>query len=467
MSWAFAKVKPYAVQSAALNMARGRDAWAYFMEMGTGKTMTTLAEFADLYKRGKVSTLIVVCPNSIKGAWAAEAEKTGWHFQPHVWPEQMDPGSVAALHVVIMNYEAVITAKGGRYLNELLAKRRCMLVLDESINIKNPKARRTRTLIAASQNAIYRRILSGAPVAQGPHDLWAQLRFLGAFERYNYYAYRNHFCRMGGWQGRQIIGAQNEKELNEVVGRWSFRARKEDWLDLPKKIYQTREYELTPTQKKHYKELATDLITKIENRVIEVQMVISAVVKLQQICSGFLLHNDPMGGDKQAIAIPDGDPKLALLDEVLEEVTGKVLIFCMFRHTVERLWRHLARDENRCAVIQGGMTVDEITKGKDRFEKDPGVRYLIVQIQSGKYGHTLLGGSGQDRCATTIFYEHSYSLDNRVQAEDRNHRIGQDQPVVYIDFVGPKIERNIVKALRSKQDVATAIIDGIQANGDL
>lgn len=457
MKWPFT-IKPYSVQTAALESAGMHEAWAYFMEMGTGKTMVTLAEFARLYQTGPISTLVVICPNSIKGAWVAEAGKTEWPFQCRVWPQVMDIGAAGAPFVVVMNYEAVITTKGGNYLNSLLGKRRCMLVLDESISIKNPKARRTRILIAASQEAVMRRILSGAPVGQGPQDLWAQLRFLGAFERYNYYAFRNHFCKMGGWQGKQIVGAQHTEELNEIVGRWSFRAKKDDWLDLPKKIYQTREYGLTPEQTKHYKSLATDLMTKIENRVIEVQMVISAIVKLQQICSGFL-----MAADQSVIPIPGGNPKLALLDEVLEEVTGKVLIFCMFRHTVTQLIKHL----DGAAYIMGNMTPEAINYEKTRFEKNPEVRHMVVQIQSGKYGHTLLGGKGNDRCATTVFYEHSYSLDNRVQAEDRNHRIGQDKPVVYIDFVGPKIERDIVKALRSKQDVATAIVDGIRRDGNV
>jgi SNF2 family DNA or RNA helicase len=202
-------------------------------------------------------------------------------------------------------------------------------------------------------------------------------------------------------------------------------------------------------------------MTMIEKEVVEVQMVISAIIKLQQICSGFLLSGE------KAIDIADGDPKLALLDEVLEEVDGKVLIFVMFRHTLTKLVAHLVGIQTPCAYIAGEMKPNEIMAHKNQFENNPECRYLVVQIQSGKYGHTLLGGKGEDRCATTVFYEHSYSLDNRVQAEDRNHRIGQDQPVVYIDFIGPKIERDIVKALQSKQNVATAIIDGIRADGNV
>lgn len=457
--WPFKAIQPYQVQETALARAAGRPAFAYLMEMGTGKTLTVLAEYISLYRAGKVSTLIVVCPNSIKGVWAAEAEKARANIQVHVWPEMMHSETVASVHLVVINYEAVITASGSRYLGLLLEKRRCMLVLDESINIKNPQARRTKMLIALSQGAGFRRILSGAPVAQGPHDLWAQLRFLGALTATNFYAFRNHFCKMGGWKGKQVTGAQHEEELNKLVSAWAFRARKEDWLDLPAKIYTTHDYQLTTEQMKHYKALAEDLMTQIGNQTIEVQMVISAMVKMQQVCSGFILSNDPMGS-QQAIPIPGPNPKLALLDEVLEEVTGKVLIFTMFRHTMAELIHHLQSD--RTAWVRGGMSPEETKAQVERFARLPQVRYMVAQIQSGKYGHTFLGGPGEDRCATTIFYEHSYSLDNRIQAEDRNHRIGQDRPVVYIDFVGPKVEKMIVKALQTKQDVATAVIDGIR-----
>ena len=446
----------YKVQTTALSRAQGRPAFAYFMEMGTGKTLTVLCEFQSLHAEGKVSTLVVVCPNSIKQVWANEAALTGWPWRVHVWPEhRMMPTVDVGLDLVVMNYEAVITMKGGRYLTELLTSRRCMLVLDESINIKNPQARRTKILIAQAQEAGYRRILSGAPMTQGPHDLWAQLRFLGALTKTNFYAFRNYFCRMGGWQGKQIVGSQNETELNKLVGEWAFRARKGDWLDLPKKIYTTRPYELTPQQQKHYKELATDLMTVVGKEVVEVHMVISAMIKMQQVCSGFLLT-----AAHEAISLPGGNPKLELLREILEETTGKVLIFVMFRHTLVTLIEALGSDCT--AWVHGGMKPDELWVQVERFSRFSKCRYMVAQIQSGKYGHTFLGGEGEDRCATTIFYEHNYSLDDRIQAEDRNHRIGQDRPVVYIDLVGPKVEKMIVTALQRKQDVASTVIDGLR-----
>lgn len=460
MIWPFSSLKPYDVQREAIKKAAGRTAFAYFMEMGTGKTLTVLAEFVNYHLEGKVSTLIVVCPNSIKSVWAAEATKTGLNFQLHVWPERLWETGQVNLDVVVINYEAVITMKGSKYVNDLLAKRRCMMVLDESINIKNPQARRTKILIAMSREAGYRRVLSGAPVTQGPQDLWAQLRFLGGLTATNFYAFRNHFCRMGGWRGKQVVGAQNEEELNTLVSRVAFRARKDEWLDLPNKIYTERAYELTPEQTKHYKNLTQDLMTEIRKAdgtkaTVEVQMVISAMQKMAQVCSGFLLT-----GDHQAIDLTGPNPKLNLLEEILGEVSGKVLIFVVFRHTLAMLMAKLGAGQT--AWLQGDMRPGETEVQVKRFADNPECRYMVAQIQSGKYGHTFLGGPGDDRCATTIFYEHSYSLDNRVQAEDRNHRIGQDRPVVYIDLVGPKVEKAIVRALKMKQNVADAVVDGLR-----
>jgi SNF2 family DNA or RNA helicase len=169
-------------------------------------------------------------------------------------------------------------------------------------------------------------------------------------------------------------------------------------------------------------------------------------------------------GDHQVVPIPGANPKLTALDETLEEVTGKVLIFVMFRHTLSQLVAHLG--PHRAAWLRGDMKPGDIKDQVQRFAGVSECRYMVAQIQSGKYGHTFLGGSGEDRCSTTVFYEHSYSLDNRVQAEDRNHRIGQDRAVVYVDLVGPRVEKMIVKALKNKQNVADAVVDGLR-HGDL
>lgn len=436
-------------------MARGRESFAYLLDMGLGKTSVVLAE--AVVQIGRIAGLIVVCPNSLKYNWINEAQKFKTNIAAAAWPDEADTD--AGLWMQVINYEAIITPRGYAHISKLLTFP-TMLVLDESIHIKNPQAKRTKALIALSKEAKYRRILSGAPVVQGPHDLWAQLRFLGALSGVNFYVFRNTYCVMGGWKGKQVVGSRNEEGLTAMINSIGFRAKKSDWLDLPDKIYTTRSVELTDAQKKHYIEMANDFMTTVVKSECSAQMVLTQMQKLQQIGSNFLI--DDTG---EAHTLEGTNPKLELLLEILEEITGKVIIFTYYRYSTQLLHRMVKNS----LVIIGGLDREETERAIVAFNKDSTIRVLIAQIQTGKYGHNLLGGEGDDACATTIFYENSFSLDARMQAEDRNHRIGQKRAVVYIDLLATPIDQMAIDALQRKQNVAQRIVDGIrsgEASGD-
>jgi hypothetical protein len=446
------KLPPYAVQSAALRAGRGRKHFAYFLEMGLGKTAIILAEFVELLQEGCVTRLLVVCPNSLKGVWLDEMDKVG--MPPGItrgaWPD-VD----RALTVVMMNYEACITKAGQEFIVNYLGGHGTMLVIDESTQIKNPKAKRTKLLMVVARSAAYVRLLSGQPIVQGPHDLWSQLRCLGALSGMNYYVFRNTFCLMGGFMGKQVLGAKDPAALNTLLSKVSFRAKREEWLDLPGQIYTSRNIVMTPTQQKHYNDMRKFLVTMIAEREIDVQLVLTQMLKLQQISSGFLID-----ADHKVHEIPGGNPKINEVETILEETTGKVLIATYFRASTFALRTRLA--PYNPAVIEGGMDPIDMKGQRNKFERDPTCRVNICQVQSSKYGFTFLGQPGEERCATTIFYENSFSLDARIQFEARNYRIGQDKPVLYIDLPASPIEKVVVHALRKKQDVATAIIDYVK-----
>ena len=465
---------PYEVQSRALAAARGQRSFAYFMEMGLGKTATVLAEAALLRADGRLDGMIVICPNSLKKTWVEEARKWGAPVcLAETWPN-VSPSTIPVFHRLNMspgtfflyavNYEGMITKRGKAWLDEMLKTFRVMLVLDESVHIKNPQAQRTKVLLKAAGLATFRRILSGAPLVQGPQDLWAQMRFIDGFpaNKMNYYAFRNHFCVMGGWQGKQVIGKKNENQLTKYLAACAYRAKKDEWTDIPAKIYVTRDVELTPDQERIYGEMKKGFVAMVSEQRVTAPMVITQMLKLQQISSGFLIN-----AEGKAIPIPGRNPKLQAVLDIIEETTGKVLIFTYFRYSARKLHDAIPgsflilagehdgpdHDHGKSPIVQDLVNV---------FNEVPLHRVMIVQVQTGKYGLTILGGPGDDRCATTIFYENSFSLDSRIQAEDRNHRIGQDQPVVYIDLVASDIDRKAIRALTKKQNVAEAIIDGLR-----
>ena len=452
MGWRL-KGKPLAVQEAALKASYHKRGFAWFMEMGLGKSATALAEFMQLHAEGVVDNLVIVCPNSLKQNWVMEVDKWGLSESIHceVWPE-IDKEVSCGPFLTAINFEAFAAgyAKGVDYLEDVMVCFSTMLVIDESARLRNHNSKRTKALIQLSQQARVVRILSGQPVVRGAHDLYPQLRVLGAFSGLNYYSYRATYCQMGGFKGKQIVGSRNEAKLRSEIDPWIFRATKKEWLDLPEKIYQTRRVEMDPAQRKVYNEMRDDYLAQIDGKTVAVEMVITQMMKLQQISSGFLLH------EGKAIVVGKRNPKLDELQDILEEVSGKTIVFAFYKHSVSLLKEAL--QDYSPAVLRGGMHHEEIEEAKRRFNEDDACKVLIAQITSSKEGHTLLGTESEP-CATTIYYENVYDLDSRGQSEDRNHRIGQKNTVVYIDLVASPMDEKIVKALQEKKSVAAAIID--------
>ena len=117
-----------------------------------------------------------------------------------------------------------------------------------------------------------------------------------------------------------------------------------------------------------------------------------------------------------------------------------------------------------CAWIGGGMKPEEVAEQKARFNEDPACRVILLQCDAARYGHTLLGGPGEDdKCRTMIFFENSYSADTRDQIEDRIHRRGQTgESVLYIDLSGSDLDRRIVKALQRKDQLYRSVFKNLK-----
>jgi SNF2 family DNA or RNA helicase len=298
--------------------------------------------------------------------------------------------------------------------------------------------------------ATFIRLLSGRPMVQNVMDLWSQLTLAGAKIHTSPYAFRNHYAIMGGWQGKVVTGMRNFEELQVLMDEVSFKARKQDWLDIPEKTYTTRQYEMTREQGILYKKMKTDMIAELSGQNVSVMQKVHAINKLQQIGSGFMLNET---GEILPIMPFEKVPKVKLLEEILEETPGKVIIFAHYRASVTALAERFGG-----ARITGGMTEDEIRDNSEKFNNDSDCQVMVAQLAAAKYGHTWLGND-EMRCHTTVYFENSYSLDARIQSEDRNHRIGQRNPVLYIDMVGTEIDKRIIKVLQNKNDVSLAVMN--------
>jgi hypothetical protein len=455
--------KPWDVQRAAMDAREraGRDKFAYFMEQRLGKTPLTLNDFMT----SDADLMLVVCPNSFRGDWAIAPQEWG---VPDVWstmwpraelPDRPLAGGRKELFAI--NYEATIqNYDSHKMLCRALQRRRTMLVMDETSYIKNPASKTSKAAIELAKRAKYVRELNGTPMTQSVMDYYAQLRVLGECNGMKPVIFRNRFAEMGGFMGKQVKSIRNEELLYSILGACSFRALRIDWQkDLPAQNDINVHLEMTNKQRRHYDEMMEEFYTIVDDMHVSVDLVITQREKARQISSGILMKE----GVYVEIERAKDNPKVqAVLD--LHDDSSKTIVVYTYKPTGEILTRALA--EFNPAFIRGNMAPADLLAQKDRFNNDPRCRIMLCQQKASCMGHTLLGGTGKDRCTRMIFFEDSYSLRDYLQMRDRNHGAGQDQACTYYHLITSPIDQAAVNALVEKKSQADAVDDVVKAVRD-
>ena len=465
------KTKPYDHQLLALSKSWNKREYAYFMEMGTGKSKVLIDNIALLYDRGGINAAVIVAPKGVYRNWSEKEIPA--HMPDHVekyvavWtptPTVKQKKELTnlfeishSLKLFIVNVEAFSTKKGVAFVAKFLLAHSALIAVDESTTIKNPKAQRTKNLLKLAVNTKYRRILTGFPVTQSPLDLYSQSSFLSPqlLGYTSFYSFQNRYAKLinrkiGTRTFRQVVGYHNLEELTNNVKTFSYRVLKKECLDLPDKVYQKREVELTAEQKKVYKELKENAIAELDSQeLVSVTSVLTQILRLHQVVCGFV-RND--SGDEVEVK----SNRLDELINILEEVQGKTIIWANYQYDIKRILKtlHNITGVDSVATYYGGTPDEERQEVIRRFQDpDSELKYLISNTQTGGYGITLTEASN------VIYYSNNYDLEKRLQSEDRAHRIGQTNKVTYIDLVAKgTVDEKIVKALRNKLDLAQEVL---------
>lgn len=454
--------QPLKVQLAALSSSDGHRGFAYWMEMGLGKTYTTLLDFQRMVDRGEATRHVVVCPNSFKSGWTAEIEKQEINTDAYIYESGADHTSFFTRKynrppTLIVNYEAIRREATQEHILKFIRGRKALLTLDESIQIKTNNSQQTKAAISLANEFAFVRELTGKPQTQGPHDLWGQMRALGIpMKNMNFWVWRNTFCRMGGYLNKKVLGAQNEEYLASIIDPYVFRASKKDWTDLPPKMYTIRDCAMGDSQRRQYNSMEQEFVTWLSSdEVVTVEMALTKYIKLAQIQFGFIIDENQKIHE---LVEPEKNPRLVALHDILEEIPGKLVV--VYHHKYAGAVLETGLRDYRPAFIRGGMSPDELSEHKHSFNNDPLCRVICIQTIAGKYGHTLVGGEDiVDQCSTMVFAENTWSLDTRSQLEDRIHRHGQKgESCLYIDLVGSPLDRRIARALQSKEDIFQAVM---------
>ena len=443
------------------NKGGPRKGWCHFMEMRLGKTPTALNEYLLLRKYQNVQRALIVAPNKYKGTWKTEAERFGVDVPIHVYEasgtkeyarflRQLGKGGAG---ILCINYEALIRSTHFDNVQKFL-KGDHFLVADESVMFKSPKSQVNKAMQRLGKEATYARCLSGMPAPYAPYDLWTQLRFIGSMAWPNFYPFKMMFTKMGGWMGKQAQGIQNEKELNKLLDKVSFRARKVDWGIAEGVDYEEVPLEMTPEQVTTYQQMEKDFVAWLgANDMVTADNVLTKHIKLQEIASGFLY--DEFGKVKTIVPL-EQTPKFIDLAERLDMyIPGKVIVVAHYKPTIQALLKALARFNPR--YIMGNMSSAQVTQAKRVFNEDPDCKVLVGQSQALKYGHTLVGSDDMP-CYSMCFFENSYSLDTRAQCEARSQGMHQKAPIHIWDYYSCKVERDIIRALQKRKRVSTVIM---------
>ena len=465
------KTKPYAHQIIALEKSWDKTEYGYFMEMGTGKSKVLVDNMAMLYDKGRINGAIIVAPKGVYRNWYSQEIPN--HLASHIQPTMVLWTALTSktkdkeyqslfktghdLHILIMNVEALSTKKGLEFATKFMSCHKTMIAIDESTTIKNPSAKRTKAILKLGKEATYRRILTGSPVTKSPLDLFTQCGFLNSYllGYDSFYAFRNRYANMidRNFGGRrvQLIGSYKRlDELAEKLKVFSYRVLKEDCLDLPDKVYIRREVDLTEEQSKAYSSMKSAALASLNGKMATAPHILTQMMRLHQITCGHLKNDD---GTITEIK----NNRLKELVNLLDEVEGKVIIWANYVHDIEHIVKTISDEFGSDSIVQyyGAIPAEQRQENIEKFQ-DPKskARFFIGNPQTGGYGITLT-------CANTVvYYSNGYDLEKRLQSEDRAHRIGQKKSVTYVDFIAPKtVDEKIVKALRSKMNIANQIMD--------
>ena len=460
------KTKPYAHQEDALQKSHDKKNFAYFMEMGCGKSKVLIDNIYWLWQQKEIDTAIVVAPKGVYMNW--KNNEIPIHLPDdidadiYLWKASSTKNEKKKLsegvtkrdkfRILLMNVESFVTKKAPVFLESFTHRSEFLLAIDESTTIKNVKAKRTKAIMKFGETAKYKRILTGSPITQSPLDLYSQCAFLSkSLLGYDsYWSFQGRFAiikqqRMGNMSFNQVVGYKNLEELTQKLKFFAHRTTKKEALDLPDKIYTTRQVELTSTQIDQYMSMKkTSVIYLEDGDMVSAPEVMTRLLRLQQLLCGYLVNDD---GETIELA----NNRIKVMMEVIEEMDGKVIIWSRFRYDIKKIKNELSKTYGSGSVVTyyGDTSQEDRDSAIHNFQTNPETRFFVSNAQTGGRGITLTAASN------VIYYSNDFNLESRKQSEDRCHRIGQHKPVLYVDLVCPNtVDVHIVKSLLQKDKIA-------------
>lgn len=458
----------WAHQAEARERAKKLDHFALFFDPGTGKSRTVLSILVDKYHRHKrILNTLILTPLVVVEQFEREA---------HLWSDKIPKGLVMPLTgpnwkrlrflednlkcgynvIAITNYEALYN----KQLFDKFMEFTEVLVCDESSKLKEPSSKRSKLAAKIAEKSKYRYILSGTPILSSPMDIFQQFKVLDKGETFggNFYIFRaQHFIdRNASWKGSHNYFPKWEprddcsKSISEKIKSCSMHIKKEEAIDLPPLVRKEVFVSMSAEQGKAYQEMRDFFVTVVREQTAIASLVLTKLLRLQQIVSGFLKFDDDT--EREFFDCP----RLDALSELLEEITptDKVIVWCVFKRNYAQIRRVCEKLKLPYCELTGETT--DKPESVEAFNNDPSIRVLIANQMAGGIGVNLISAG------TSIYYSKNFSLEADVQSAARNFRGGSialHKKVTRIDLICPNtLDALINEAITSKLKTGDEIL---------
>lgn len=481
---------------------------------GTGKTKGVLDKIGRAYAQGRIDAVLAVSPKNAVANFLAECRKhlvaegyrgEAYHTNRAKTKKQQALLSALAEHgrlaILSMSYDSLSTDAGLKAALAFLRKRRVAVILDEAHRIKSsPRTtRRTRHAMKLSRFAEERSILSGTLSDESPFDVYEPVNWLDedfwerelgirtrtAFRR-RFGVFNRGYNKKQGREFDQLVGYKNLEQLRDALRKITTRVTKESaGLNLPPKLYSQAVFEMTREQRKIYEALRDHYLVELDDgREMTAGMALTRLLRLQQIANGYMVPDQEPDEEikPDPIPIPGKNPRLEMLKDLVEDTPDRCIIWAVYRHDFEQIMSVLpagsfvtfygaTSDEDRWAAeatfqgrwtptliaLRDGISEDEAIRlyGEDGIvvPEDERPQFFVANPQCASEALTLTAAT------RVIYYSSSFKLTQRKQSEDRCHRIGQHNPVSYVDLVAAgTVDEYIIDRLVKKHDISALVM---------
>jgi SNF2 family DNA or RNA helicase len=471
--------KPFSHQRTELKTHGTDELRGLFWEMGTGKTKPVIDTFTHMYEAGELGGMSILAPNGVHRnwerneiplhmpgdlverarvlAWQTSKARTQWFKREAEELLKYKDGPA----VLLMSYDGLMTDLGAKFQRRFLDGRRCLYGADESQMAKHSRTKRTKRVLASSRYAPVRRILSGTLVDDSPFDVFAQLKFLspGIWDAIGCRTFAAFKQQFGVWQEARrkdgktfphCVSFKNLQQLNQIVAQWGSRVLRDDVLDLPPKLYTIRYFDMTSEQARAYREIKEDFLTLLDDGdLLTAALAITRMLRLQQVTSGYL----PSDGDEALRPLGKNNPRLKCLIETLEGAPeGHRLVWAKFREDIRLIKQACEAQGWSCVTYDGSTDENERLASLERFQRGE------VDIMAA---NPAVGATGIDMTVANVivFYNTTFKLGERLQAESRADRYGQKNSMLFVDLAAQgTIDEYIISALRRKLKTAALVM---------